>query len=477
MNQISTPPEAGAPDARQSAPGAAAARAGARGVAGGTGGAAAGGTGDGTDEAVRARRDAPPAEPGEAPARQAPGVEPQPDAALDRRRRRLALMLGVGVLVGLGLLVGYGVWRHSATRASADHALAQQNDAVPQVRVAAVKVLDGPHRIELPGNMQAFDAATLYARSTGYIAKRNVDIGSKVHAGDVLAVIASPDVDQQYAQAQAQLAQTAAAYSQATANQKLAGITEQRTADLVQHGWSSRQQGDTDKSSLAASNAGVGVAKANIEAQAAEVRRLKQLVDFERITAPFDGVITARDVDVGSLVVANSSSGTELFSIARSDVLRVQVYVPQEDYFGLHDGEDATVSVPELPGREFHGKVARNASTLQAGTRTLLTEVDVDNHDGALAAGLYGIVHLDVPRGSPVVLVPSEAVIFNKDGLSAAVFDNGALRMRHLDVLADDGAQVEAQAGLKAGEQLILNPPVLAADGMKVAVAHEKDGK
>lgn len=464
MNQISTPPGEG--EAKLSA---------------GAGSGARAGQDAGAHEAARARRDAEPgdAEPGDAEPGVAGGTAKAPEVArdpgLDRRRGRLALLLGVAALLVVGGLVALGAWSRSETSGHAAQALQAQNDAVPQVRVAAVKVLDKPRSIELPGNMQAFDAATLYARSTGYVAKRLVDIGSKVRAGDVLAVIASPDVDQQYAQAQAQLAQTAAAYAQATANQKLAGITEQRTADLVQHGWSSRQQGDSDKSSLAASNAGVGVAKANIEAQAAEVRRLKQLVDFERITAPFDGVITARDVDVGSLVVANSSSGTELFSIARSDVLRVQVYVPQEDFFGLHDGEEAVVAVPELPGREFHGKVARNASTLQAGTRTLLTEVDVDNHDGALAAGLYGIVHLDVPRGAPVALVPAEAVIFGKDGLSAAVFEDGVLRMRTLDVLADDGAQVEVRAGLKAGEQLILNPPVLASEGMKVEVA--KDSK
>jgi RND family efflux transporter MFP subunit len=465
MNQITTPPGPDGAEPKQSA------MAGTEVAA--VGGATRAGGGRVAADAVPTRREA---APGHGPGALAPD-EPERarvDPALDRRRGRLALMLGVAAVLLVGALVALGAWSHSRTSASAAQALQQQNDAVPQVRVAAVKVLDGPRRIELPGNMQAFDAATLYARSTGYVAKRNVDIGSRVHAGDVLAVIASPDVDQQYAQAQ--LAQTAAAYAQASANQKLAGITSQRTADLVQHGWSSRQQGDTDKSSLEASNAGVGVAKANIEAQAAEVRRLKQLVEFERITAPFDGVITTRDVDVGSLVVANSQSGTQLFSIARSDVLRVQVYVPQEDYFSLHDGEDAMVSVPELPGREFHGKVARNAGTLQAGTRTLLTEVDVDNRDGALAAGLYGIVHLDVPRVAPVALVPSEAVIFSKDGLNAAVFDNGVLRLHKLDVLADDGAQVEVQAGLKAGEQLILNPPVLASEGMKVAVA-APDGK
>ncbi len=414
----------------------------------------------------------------------APGVNPQPDGAphendapdpaVQRRRLRITRWLGIGVVLLIGLLVGLGVWGHLRTGANAEQAQRQQQNAVPQVRVAPVRVLGGARPVELPGNMQAFDSATLYARSTGYISVRNVDIGSKVHKGDVLAVIASPDQDQQLSQAQAQLAQTAAAYAQATANQKLAGQTQQRTADLVKNGWSSHQQGDTDKSSLDASVASVGVAKANIEAQAAEVRRLQQLVDFEQVVAPFDGVITERDIDVGSLVVANSASGSQLFSIARSDVLRVQVYVPQEDYFSLKDGEDAIVTVPELPGRQFHGKVARNASALQAGTRTLLAEVDVDNRDGALAAGLYGIVHLDVPRTAQVALVPSEAVIFNKDGLNAAIVENGTLQLRHLDVLADDGSQVEVQAGLKAGDSLILNPPLLASNGMQVSVVPDK---
>ena len=388
--------------------------------------------------------------------------------------RRLAIGMSIGVVLIVAGFVAWGSLGHAEKNASAQRALQQLHDAVPQVRVAKVKMLTGSRRIELPGDIQAFDVATLYARSTGYISVRHVDIGSKVHQGDVLAVIASPDQDQQLAQAQAQLTQTAASYVQAEANQKLAGQTQHRTADLVKRGWSSKEQGDTDAGSLASSSASVGVAKANIEAQAASVRRLKELVGFEQVIAPFDGVITVRDVDVGSLVVADSASGTQLFSIARADVLRVQVYVPQEDYFALRDGEDAVVTVPELAGREFHGKVARNASALQAGTRTLLTEVDVDNHDGALAAGLYAIVHLEVPRVAPVALVPSEAVIFNKDGLSAAVATDGKLQLRHLDVLIDDGAQVEVRAGLKEGEQLILNPPQLAMNGMRVDAEQEQ---
>jgi RND family efflux transporter MFP subunit len=210
------------------------------------------------------------------------------------------------------------------------------------------------------------------------------------------------------------------------------------------------------------------VAQAHVVAQQAAVDRLAQLVGFERVVAPFDGVITSRQVDVGSLVTADAASATPLFSIDRTAVLRVQVYVPQEVYFGLKDGEQAEITVPQLPGRVFHGTVARNASALQQSTRTLLAEVDVDNADGMLAAGLYGIVHLDVPRLAPVVMVPSEAVIFDQNGLSAAVYENGAARLRHLDLAADDGAQVEVRAGLRPGDQLILNPPIGLTDGMRV---------
>jgi RND family efflux transporter MFP subunit len=201
------------------------------------------------------------------------------------------------------------------------------------------------------------------------------------------------------------------------------------------------------------------------------VSRLEQLTGFERVVAPFSGVITARLVDVGSLVAADAASGSPLFSIDRTDVLRVQIYVPQDAFFGLKDGNSAAVTVPELPGRVFHGQVARNASSLQQQTRTMLTEVDVDNAEGALTAGLYGVVHLQEPRAQPVVLVPSGAVIFDKDGLSAATYEHGEVRLRHLDLEADDGAQVAVRGGLKQGDLLILNPPVGVTDGTSDAGA------
>jgi RND family efflux transporter MFP subunit len=390
------------------------------------------------------------------------------DPRLTQARRRAARRLGIGSVALLALMVGWGGYTHIARQASAQEALEARQTAIPVVRTLQVKTQDGPRIVDLPGTMQAFDSATLFARATGYIAQRNVDIGSQVHKGDVLAVIAAPDLDQQLIQARAQLAQMQAAFAQATASRSLAAVTNFRTSRLVSEGWNSRQQGDQDRTSLVSQSAGVRLAAANILAQEAQVNRLVALTGFEKVVAPFDGVITSRQIDVGALVTADQSSGTSLFSIDRTDVLRVQVYVPQEYFFGLKDGQDATLTVPQLPGRVFHGKVARNAGALGTSTRTLLVEVDVDNRDKALSPGLYGVVHLEQPRDKPVVFVPSEAIIFNKDGLSAAVFADGRAQIRHLNVLADDGAQVEVRDGVRPGEQVILNPPVNLTEGMKV---------
>jgi RND family efflux transporter MFP subunit len=392
------------------------------------------------------------------------------DPYRERRRRRTGRLLVIGALVVVAGLIGAGAWSHAAQRAAAVATLDAQRAALPVVRTAAVQAVNTPREFDLPATLQAFNTATLYARATGYISTRNVDIGSHVKAGDVLAVVAAPDLDQQLDQARGQLAQMQAAVTQAVADKDLASATNNRTTRLVQDGWTSRQQGDTDRLGLASKAAAVAVAQANLQAQQAAVSRLEQLTGFERVVAPFNGVITARLVDVGSLVAADAASGSPLFSIDRTDVLRVQIYVPQEAFFGLQDGNLAQVTVPELPGRVFHGKVARNASSLQPQTRTMLTEVDVDNADGTLTAGLYGVVHLQEPRAQPVVLVPSAAVIFDKDGLSAAIYENGQAKVRHLDLEADDGAQVAVRGGLKQGDALILNPPVGVTDGMKVTL-------
>ena len=390
------------------------------------------------------------------------------DKVTEQGRRKAARRLGYATVLGLAVLVGVGTWTHVARSNGAADALQTRKDAVPLVRVLQVKADNAPRVVDLPGSMQAFDAATIYARATGYIGARNVDIGSRVHKGDVLAVIAAPDLDQQLAQARAQLLQMQAALAQAVAQKSLAHVTNQRTSRLVAEGWDSRQQGDQDRTTLSTQSAGVGVAQANVAAQLAQVNRLVELTGFERVVAPFDGVITARQIDVGNLVTADAASGTPMFSIAHNDVLRVQVYVPQEDFFGLKDGQDATITVPQLPGKTFHGRVARNAAALSSSTRTLLAEVDVDNADGALSPGLYGIVHLQQPRQTPIVTVPSQAIMFDKNGLSVAVVEDGKIAIRHLDIENDNGAQLDVRAGLKDGDQVILSPPVDATDGMKV---------
>jgi RND family efflux transporter MFP subunit len=397
-----------------------------------------------------------------------------PDFELDRRRRRTARLAGIGALLAVGGLIAFGAWSHAALKTETIATLQAQRAAIPVVNIAPVRTVQTPRGIDLPATLQAFNSATLFARATGYISTRNVDIGSHVKVGDVLAVIAAPDLDQQLAQARGQLVQLQAAVVQALANMDLARVTNNRTSRLVDDGWTSRQQGDTDRLSYNASTAAVAVAQANVVAQQAAVRRLEQLTSFEHVVAPFDGVITGRQIDVGSLVTADAASGSPLFSIERSDVLRVQIYVPQDASFGLKDGDSAEVSVPELPGRLFHGTVARNARSLQQQTRTLLTEVDVDNADGTLTPGLYGIVHLKEARDQPVALVPSAAVIFDKSGLSAAVYENGHAHLRHLTLEADDGAQVEVRAGLNQGDKLILNPPIGVTEGLKVATSESR---
>jgi len=396
-------------------------------------------------------------------------VRPAQRPGDERGRRRVARLLGLGILIAVGAVVFYGVKSHADRAADAKAVLDERRSVIPTVRVMAAKEITGPRTLELPGNITAFDQATIYARATGYIGSRNVDIGSKVKKGDILAKIAAPDLDQQLAQAKAQLEQLKAAVLQAQANADLGVATNQRTARLVIQGWSSAQQGDQDRLNAQSTAAAVSVAKANVQAQEANVRRLTELTGFEDILAPFDGVITSRLIDVGSLVTADAASGTSLFTIQRTDVLRVQAYVPQTAYFGIKDGDHASVTVPELPGKSFDGVVARNASALASGTRTLLTEVDIDNRNGELTAGLYSIIHLKIARTTPVIKVPSQAIIFNKDGLFAAIAGaDGKAEMRKLNVEYDNGADVEVRDGLKAGDKIILNPPSTISDGMQV---------
>jgi RND family efflux transporter MFP subunit len=215
--------------------------------------------------------------------------------------------------------------------------------------------------------------------------------------------------------------------------------------------------------------AGLAVAQANVAAQEAQLKVLSQQKAYQSVAAPFDGVVTQRNVDVGSLVQADAASGTFMFTIMQTNVIRIQVFVPQDRVFGLGPGVDAVVRVPEIPDRTFTGKVTRIADALQPCTRTLLTEIDVPNTDGALAPGIYCTVELHIPRKVNSMLVPSEAIIFNR-GLKVAVVDSGIAHIRNVSVARDLGTSLELSDGVKAGYQVILNPGVNLVDGSKVRV-------
>jgi RND family efflux transporter MFP subunit len=395
-------------------------------------------------------------------------------AVLERTRTRLARKIGLGTAATLAALLAIGAVQHYATHHAAVAAMQARRSAVPQVRVEPVKVTTSARDLSLPGTMSAFESATIFARQSGYVAQRKVDIGSKVKAGDVLAVIAAPEIDDQLSQARAQLLQMQAALKQAQANRGLATVTDKRTAALVAQGWASKQQGDTDHAGVQAQDAAVSVAQANIAAQQSQVARLEKEQNYEQVIAPFDGVITQRSIDNGSLVTADSTAGSSMFAIARTNVMRVQVQVPQDAALGLKEGVVADVTVPEMPGRIFTGHIARTADALQAGTRTLLVEVDVDNADGALAAGTYCTVKFEVPRSNPVIQIPAEALIFNKDGTQVAVYQDGKAQIRKVALAEDDGDHVDIATGLAPTDRVIVNLPVDLVDGAAVAVRDMK---
>ncbi len=391
----------------------------------------------------------------------------QPKPKRDGTRKRTLFQLAAALAISVAGFVAYGYYNHSQQQQAAQQQLTQREQFVPQVLTQKVKADTKPREFHLPSNTQPFDAATLYARQSGYIAQRLVDIGDHVKQDQLLVVIAAPEVDDQLAQARAQLQQMQAALAQSEANRALANVTNNRTTTLVQQGWETKQTGDQNRLNLAAQDAAVNVARANITAQEASVARLERLQSYERVIAPFNGTITQRNVDVGSLVTADSANGTPLFAIANIDVLRVQVYVPQDMALSMKPGLEATLEVPEMQGRQFKGTVTRTATSLDPQSRTLLVEVDIENQDQVLTAGLYGIVHFLIPRREPVITVPSQAILFNQGGFQVAVVEDGKAHLRKITVGEDNGATVQVAEGLKPGDEII---PAGLKDGAPVRV-------
>jgi HlyD family secretion protein len=396
------------------------------------------------------------------------------------------------VLLAAAGLVGFGSYGHWQTNAAAEETQRDAIDFIPAIRAGTVKLLGTAVETTLPGQTDAFSRANVFARATGYIAERMVDIGSVVKKGDVLARIASPDLDHQLDQATAQLDQVKAALAQAKAqvslseaNLKLGNLTFARSDTLVQKGFDTLQNRDNQQANVSSqeanvenAKAGVKVGEANIEAQQATVNRLRTLQAFEEVRAPFDGVVSVRNIDVGDLVNADSGGGTSMFTVVRDDVLRVSVNVPQSLAIAVHEGLEAKIQIFELPGRTFVGKVARSSGALLSSSRTLSVEVDVDNAAHILKSGLFVNVTFAVPREHPNVVIPAEALIFNQQGLQVAVIGpDKSIHLQAVTVYRDTGSTIELSDGLHGGENIVLNPPATLREGGKVKVNTATDQK
>jgi RND family efflux transporter MFP subunit len=388
------------------------------------------------------------------------------------RASRGSLLVAAGLIAVItiaGAIAGIVRRQHAnAQLASYTHAM-----AAPPVSLAQPELENSARELVLPGNIQAYTLAPIYARTTGYVKAWYHDIGSHVRKGDLLAVIETPELDQQLAQAKADVAT-------AQANAALAKVTADRYQGLIGQNAVSQQDTDNAASQLQARNTEVNSAQANVS-------RLEQLQSFERIEAPFDGVITARNLDIGQLITPAGStttpgSGTvsgskEIFDISAIQTLRVFINVPQVYAPDAKNGVTATLTLPQYPGRTFKGKLVRSSDAVDPATRTLLAEVDVDNRSGELLPGSYTEVHLHVSSAVPALVVPVSALILGPDGLHVAVVD----QTQHAHIVRvtpgrDSGSTMEILGGLPAGQAVIANPPDSLTDGEQVRVVTPDSG-
>jgi len=405
-----------------------------------------------------------------APDRDAPESPQSDPTGRGGSERRL---LGLGVFLLFTAALALGVWRHYEQHRQVIDTAEQQANFVPSVRVEAVAQRLGRLHVTLPATTLAFEAANIYARASGYVLQRYVDIGDHVTAGQLLAEITAPEVEAQVAQYQNSLQQAQATVRQNEAQRASTDVTSKRISVLAKDSWATQELADTDRYNFQAQTHATTAAEYNAAATEQQLKYYNQQKIYQQVVAPFDGVITQRNIDVGSLITADAAGGTSMFSLTHSDVIRVWVYVPQDSAFGVKPGIEAVIRVPAMPNLTFHGKVARIADALQPGTRTLLTEVDVPNPDGALQPGVYCTVQLKIPRQSPALIVPASAIIFNQNGMQVAVVESGVAHLRKIAITADYGTEVEINSGVQNGDQVILQPPVNLADGGKVQIVPE----
>lgn len=381
---------------------------------------------------------------------------------MNRAGSRIRALL---VLIAALGLVAFAVASGILPRLRARQTLRQQTTefAAPPVTTLHPKLESTTEEVILPGNMQAFIDAPIYARTNGYLKSWNFDIGAHVKKGQLLAVIESPEVDRQLQQAKEDLAT-------AEANFKLAQITARRYVDLYKTDSVAKQDVDNAVQDEAAKNATVKAAQANVS-------RLQQMVDFEKVYAPFDGVVTARNTDIGQLIDSGSAGGAtrELFHMAAIHVLRVFVNVPQIYSHETRPGLKADLTLPELPGHRFSGTLVRTADALDPTTRTLLVEVDVTNSTGLLFPGAYTEVHFNIKPRGPTLIIPSTSLMFRSEGLRVpVVVHSNCVSLVPVTVGRDFGNTIEVLTGLTPETTVIANPPDSLVDGETVRVVHSR---
>jgi RND family efflux transporter MFP subunit len=380
---------------------------------------------------------------------------PLPPPQKPSKAWRGLLLVAVLGFLALGYFIVTGLHARAEAKSSLQHETLSLS--VPTVAVIHPKTIAGAEEVVLPGNMQAFIDTPIWARASGYLKVWHADIGTHVTKGQLLAEIEAPEVDQQLQGAREQLATDEATL-------KLAEITADRYTALLKQDSVAKQDVDT-----AVQNAKARAATFN--SSQANVKRLEQMVAYEKVYAPFDGVITARNIDVGALINAGANApGKEMFHIASNAVLRVYVSVPEAYSRSAKAGVGAYLTLNEFPGRQFHGTIVRNADAIDMSSRTLLVEVDVKNPTGELLPGSYTSVHLKLPSKVEAVTVPSNALLFRAEGLQVALVRNGETALVSVIMGRDYGDSVEILHGVHAGDSVIVNPSDSIVSGEKVQV-------
>lgn len=373
--------------------------------------------------------------------------------------RRLIIVAVLVLLIALGIFHGI----HSRVEAEVRLQQVARASATPAVEVVHPKAGADGQEIALPGNAQAFNDTPIYARTSGYVEHWYVDIGAHVRQGQLLALIQTPELDQQLEQARADL-------KTAQANLEIARITAIRWQNLLKTDSVSHQETDQAVSDFNAK-------RALVDSKGANVDRLEQLQAFERVAAPFDGVVTARNTDVGALIQAgDNSTPKELFHLASIRKLRIYIPVPEVYAAYIESNEPVKVTLDAFPNKEFAGTVVRNSDAIDLNSRTLNVEVDVDNPTGRLFPGAYAFVHLKVPASAGAVTIPSNALLFRSEGLRAGVVRNGHVVLTPITVGQDYGSTVEVTSGLTPNDAVIVNPSDSLADGAAVNVHTKSAG-